>query len=236
MHATNDAVTFLLVHIVRENRRPMWYLYLDESGDLGFNFDRDKTSKYLTICVFATSQRETVQKVETAVHRTLKKINRRKGLLQELKGTKTDIDTKKFFCSRMSTTRFGIYSMTLNKQRVYEELRKNATRRERLYNFIAKKVLEKIPFEQATDSVQLVVDKCKGKRGMAEFNEYVQTHLEGRVAPKTPVNIHHRDSCQDTGLSAVDLFCWGIYRRYEKGDCEWYSVYQDKVLLDEQYL
>jgi hypothetical protein len=72
----------------------MWHLYLDESGDLGFDFTK-QSSEHLTICILATSQYETVQKIHTAVKRTLKHINRRKGSTSELKGAKTDIKTKR---------------------------------------------------------------------------------------------------------------------------------------------
>ena len=213
----------------------MWHLYLDESGDLGFDFDT-RASKFLTICVLATSQSETVQKIQTAVRRTLRKINRRKGRVQELKGTKTDIKTKRFFYGRMNDCRFGIYALTLNKQRVYEQLRKNPRTRERLYNFVARKLLERIPFELATAGVDLVVDKSKGKWEIADFNRYVLTHIQGRIDPSCPVNIQHRNSREDTGLSAVDLFCWGVFRKHERNDTEWYADYRDKIILDGTYL
>lgn len=213
----------------------MWHLYLDESGDLGFDFTT-RASKFLTICVLATSQIQTVQKIQTAVRRTLRKINRRKGQLRELKGTKTDIKTKRFFYRRMSACRFGIYAVTLNKQRVYEQLRRSPQKRERLYNFIAKKVLERIPFEMSKGGVELIVDKSKGKWEIADFNRYVLTHLQGRIDPDCPVNIVHRDSCEDTGLSAVDLFCWGVFRKHERNDTEWYGDYRDKIVLDDTYL
>jgi hypothetical protein len=34
----------------------------------------------------------------------------------------------------------------------------------------------------------------------------------------------------------ADLFCWGIFRKRERGDQEWFDVYAKKVLLDDQYL
>ena len=35
------------------------------------------------------------------------------------------------------------------------------------------------------------------------------------------------------GLSAADLFCWGIFRKHEYNDTEWFEVFSDKVKLDE---
>ena len=36
----------------------MWGLYLDESGDLGFDFKHKSPSKLLTICIVATTSAE----------------------------------------------------------------------------------------------------------------------------------------------------------------------------------
>jgi hypothetical protein len=126
--------------------------------------------------------------------------------------------------------------MTLNKKRVRQELRDDATTKERLYNFIARQVLDKIPFQHATDRVELIVDKCKGRRQIADFNQYVLRQLQGRLDPRVRIDIYHRLSHTDHGLSAVDLFCWGIARHHQRDDDEWYDDFRDKIILDEVYL
>ncbi len=66
----------------------MWWLYLDESGDLGFDFVNKKPSEFFTICILATSHRETNSRMKTAVKRTLRrKLNHKaKRVVTELKG------------------------------------------------------------------------------------------------------------------------------------------------------
>jgi len=39
-----------------------------------------------------------------------------------------------------------------------------------------------------------------------------------------------------SGLQAVDLFCWGIYRKYEHGDVQWYKQYANKILFETENL
>lgn len=53
---------------------------------------------------------------------------------------------------------------------------------------------------------------------------------------KVKLAIYHHDSKSDCGLSAADLFCWGIFRRHERNDTEWYSDFREKIRLDERYL
>lgn len=44
-------------------------------------------------------------------------------------------------------------------------------------------MLDKIPFELADDAVELIVDKSKNKREIADFNRYVLANLQARFDP-----------------------------------------------------
>lgn len=64
----------------------------------------------------------------------------------------------------------------------------------------------------------------------------IRRQLEGRLSPNTPLDIYHWLSHENCGLQAVDLFCWGIFQKYERKNEGWLNVYKEKVLLDEQFL
>ena len=61
-------------------------IFLDESGDLGFNFTKKKTSKFFVItCLFIESKRP-IEKVVKKTHSELKKkFKRRLGILHAVK-------------------------------------------------------------------------------------------------------------------------------------------------------
>ena len=125
----------------------MWYLFLDESGDLGFDFVNKKPSKFFTICILATSEQASYYGIRNAVKKTLRrKVNkggRAKQLKCEIKGTNTTLKTKQYFYALVGKFKFGVFAITLNKRRVYERL---TLEKERIYNFIARHVLDKIPY------------------------------------------------------------------------------------------
>lgn len=79
----------------------------------------------------------------------------------------------------------------------------------------------------------LVVDKRKKKGGVNEFNKYLSYHLEAMLPLNVMFDISHEQSHDNSGLQAVDIFCWGIHRLHEYDDDTWFSVYQDKVTLLE---
>lgn len=217
----------------------MWYLYLDESGDLGFDFVNKKPSKFFTVAILALSSHDANRKMIKAVKKTLaRKLNpkrKRKRIVGELKGSATTFEVKKYFYDQAKGIKFGIYSITLNKKRVYEQLTKN---KERVYNFVARKVMDKIPFEKANSTrIELILDKCKGKPEIEEFNRYIKNQLGARIEPNTPLDIFHRRSHDDCGLQACDMFCWGIFQKYERKNLEWYNVFgKKKILFDNLYL
>ncbi|MFX0204066.1 MAG: DUF3800 domain-containing protein [Candidatus Hodarchaeota archaeon] len=213
----------------------MWWLYVDESGDLGFDFVNKRPSKFFTICILATSKRASFKAIDKAVKITVRrKINkRRKSKTGELKGSKTSLQVKEYFYSKIHKQQFGIYAITLNKRRVYDHLTKEKAR---VYNWIAKLVLEQIPFNRADDSVQLVLDKSKGKPQIAEFNQYIETQIKSRIAPEIPLSIDHIRSDTNRVLQAADIFAWGIFRKYEKRDKKWYHIFKEKIRYDDLYL
>lgn len=216
----------------------MWYLYLDESGDLGFDFVNKKPSKFFTITILAvsstTANRAIIGAVKKTIARKLNPKNKRKRTVEELKGNATTAEIKNYFFEQCKDVKFGIYSVTLNKKRVFEQLTRE---KERVYNFIARQVLDHIPFENNEGNrVEIIFDKCKAKPEISEFNTYIAAQLSGRLDPKIPLNMYHKNSQEVSGLQACDIFCWSVFQKYERKNEEYLKQFKDKVRFDDLYL
>lgn len=212
----------------------MWFLYLDESGDLGFDFVNKKPSKFFTITIVAVKGVVANRALINSVKHTLKRKLHKKANIAEIKGSKTSKEILRYFYSQCKKIEFGIYSLTLNKRRLYEHLAKDKAR---VYNYVARLVMDKIPLEQADTRIYLIVDKSKARPEIEEFNAYIMRELKSRIDPKIPVDIFHYLSHENLGLQAADMFCWGIYRKYEKPDMQWFNVFwKEKGRYDSLYL
>lgn len=215
------------------------FIYLDESGDLGFNFEKRKTTKKFVITLLVCNSDATRKELDKAVRRTLKnKLNRKKKnsrFITELKGTATTVTVKKYFFRNIKTNKFAIYSLILNKIRVENHLQTKIGKK-KLYNFLARLLIEKLDLSKVQRNVELIVDRCKNKKEVRDFNQYLVNQLEALLPLNTDLNILHLTSQESTGLQAVDLFSWGIFRKYENNDIEWYKVYSDKVQFETEYL
>lgn len=213
------------------------YIYLDESGDLGFNFTKQGTSKYFTIAVLVVENQTTIKMIAKAIKRTLsKKINhKRKGknLISELKATDTSLSDKKYFLGKMPENGWHLYGITLNKIKVYDSLQNNKSK---LYNFIVKELIEKLPKYDTLNHVHFTLDNCKNKSERKDFNNYIKTYLETHFPLETRIDITHESSDNNVCLQAVDLLCWGMQRKYEMKDTEWIKLYDDKITKHIQYL
>jgi len=194
------------------------FIYLDESGDLGFNFEKRKTTKKFVITLLVCDSDVARKEFDKAVRRTLKnKLNRRKKnsrFRTELKGIGTAVIVKKYIFRNIKTNRWAIYSLILNKNRVDTNLQTNFGKK-KLYNFLARFFIEKLNLSKVQRNVELIVDRCKNKEEVRDFNQYLVNQLEVLLPLNIDLNISHFTSQESTGLQAVDLFSWGIFRKYE---------------------
>ncbi len=214
------------------------YIYLDESGDLGFDFSKAKTTGKFVVTLLCCRNASARKAIEVAVRRTLKKLNKPKSKsrrIEELKGTGIELNYKDYFLKQISDEQWDLYTIVLNKTRVNPDLRQKEAK-PRLYNYLARLVLDKLPLEQAEVNVKLVVDRSKNREDIQEFNHYLRSHIESRLPLNTGFFIDHQTSHESLCLQAVDLFCWGVARKYNHHDCEWYEKYAHKLCVEIEYL
>lgn len=215
-------------------------IFLDESGDLGFDWSKQGTSKYFVVAVLVCEGVDVARTIKKAVIRTLKnKLNGspdKKRKIHELKGAKTTIEIKQYFYRHLPEEGWGIYAITLNKREVYPYLQTKKGSN-KLYNFISRFLIEKIPIPESIKTINLVLDKCKNSSEIQDFNHYLQNQLEG-VLPRLDVrlDISHESSQDNPGLQAIDMFCWGIARKYSHDDISWYEKFKNQIYFETVYL
>ena len=204
----------------------MLYLYLDESGDLGFDFVNKKPSSFFVVCILEIEG----QDVNKLLSKHIKLILRRKApkhkRLRELKGSLTPLKLKNYFYGKVKDLKFSIHAVVLDKKKSYKSLWGD---KERIYSHIAYLLLENIKMDGKRPRIQLIIDRSKSKENIRAFDNFILLQLKGKIDPSVPLGISHLDSCANYCLQAVDLFCWGIFRKYETNDTVWYDAFKDKI-------
>jgi hypothetical protein len=61
----------------------------------------------------------------------------------------------------------------------------------------------------------------------------MSVYIAGLLPLNTRLIIEHQASFDNLGIQAVDLFSWGIFKKYEACDKTWYQVYEERVKFEE---
>ena len=193
-------------------------IYLDESGDLGWKFDRayleGGSSRYLTLsCLIVPSNKKHLPK------RIVKKIYKRENTnfkTTELKATNLSPESKEYFVKETikllgNNKDIQILGITTKKNNVQEHIREDSNK---LYNYMTNLMLiEKIKNES---QITFIPDprSIKVESGNS-LRDYLQTKLWFELNSKTFITQEHVESHQCFNLQFVDYISNIIFSNFE---------------------
>ncbi len=205
----------------------MAYVFLDESGDLGFNFTKKKTSRYFVItCMFVENPkpiRRIVKKVFSSFTRRQKKHH--PGVLHCSKETP---ETRTRVLNELCKQPVRILSIYLNKAKVYTRLQDE---KQVLYNYVANILLDRIITRKLvpmTEPIELVASRRETNRFL---NENFKGYLSHQVRSKQqlPLVVTIKRPREERCLQVVDFACWAIFRKREFGDASYCEIIKEKI-------
>ncbi len=202
------------------------YIYLDESGDLGFG---QGGTKYFTIAFVAMENpvpfRRCVKKVKVKYH-----IPRE----VELKGYTTRELIKKDLLNRFAELDIEAHAITVRKKNVEPKLRKDTNI---LYNYmVGLSLVERILEEAANARVLVNIDRrIISITSGFKFNEYLRYKIwYERKRPDINLKIKHLDSHEDYAIQGIDIICNSIFRKYNSNNYKLFNIIQGKVKSDRR--
>ncbi len=212
-------------------------IYLDESGNLGFDFKQKNTSRYLVIGLLVCWDDVAHASIIRAIKKTLK--NKLPRNTPELKGSDLALPIKKYFLKEVSKPKnWCLYTAIADKKAWVNHHMNNhhqTLQKKALYDEVAKRLFSQLDYIETTHRIDIVVDRSKNKDEIVVFDEAITTAVKERIVKKMPLTIRHRNSQEDAGLQAIDIFCAGIGRKYEQGDLTWYQEFADRIAVEIEY-
>lgn len=200
------------------------YVYIDESGDLGFHPSKSSTH-FIATALFISDF--------SKLDRIIKKL--RRGSFQkelkycsEIKGYKSSEALKRKMLSRLNEeTGFQVVHIILPKKNLSPDFREN---KHLLYNYVIGKIAENIP---VANSVLIVrIDKSKEKQSLRDdFDHHFKSVLKS-FSSCTLQNgiIYHSDSKSWAGLQFADVLAWAEYQKI----CNSNSQYIELIDFEKQ--
>jgi len=204
----------------------MAYIFLDESGDLGFG---PKSSKWFLFTIVLTNNHRRIEKIIKKVRLGLKKKYKKVG---ELHAYHSLPATKVKMLKLLSENKdLKILCVILNKKKVYVDLQ---NQKNHLYNYTANILLDRLHNSKLInieEPIDLYIDQKDTNKFIREnFEKYLKDNFAKRGSKKVKIKIKpsHSEKC----LQAVDFISWAIFRKYEKGDYEYYEIIKDKIIKE----
>lgn len=207
----------------------MAYVFLDESGDLGF---KELSSKWFLFTIAMTNDARALERVVKKVWRPLKKKHKRLGELHA--SHEKDITRTRVLKHLSEISDLKVLCVVLNKRKVYVDLQ---NQKNYLYNYTANILLDRLNTKDVLgpkEPIHLFVDRKDTKKRLREnFINYLINSMRKRRDGAFTVELH--SSHENRSLQAVDFISWAIFRKYEWGDFEFYEIIKDKI-TDERLL
>lgn len=151
----------------------------------------------------------------------------------ELKGSNLSLAIKKYFLKEIQKSEnWCLYVAIADKKTWIDHHNFNhshALKKKIVYDEVAKRIFSQVDYLNTAKRVDIVIDRSKNKDEINEFNTIVTAEIKKRISKNTVLTIRHAYSHEEAGLQAIDLFCVGVWRKYEKSDVTWYAEFSDKI-------
>jgi hypothetical protein len=210
----------------------MLYLFLDESGDLGFNFNLKRTSKFFVVTVLATTAKRSIEKLVTKTYLSIKRKSHNSGVLHAVRETSI---TRIRLLKGLTEKDCLIMTLYLDKSRVYTKL---ADEKIIVYNYITNILIDRIMRKKL---INASVNKVILIAAQRETNKFLNKNFKSYLGNKTNANhqlnitIEIKTPYQEKCLQAVDFASWAIFRKQEYGDESYYQLVKP-IIVEENPL
>ena len=196
------------------------YIFLDESGDLGWN---PGSSKHLVIGTVCTRQRRRVRKL---MRRFKEQFN--VPLNQELKASDAGPKARRWLMARLAADML-LYcrAIVVYKPNVKSALQERSNL---LYNFAAGLLL--VPHIENLARVHLSVDPREQKvKAPYAFDRYLEMKLYAEGDSSVELLIQRPESNISNGIQAADYLCNTVFRHFEGGEETCFGMIQPRLEL-----
>ena len=222
---------------------PFVSVYIDESGDVGFN---DKSSKFFTIGYVFTVNRYP-SKENKKVKRLLKNINfgikKHNKKISEFKFSNNTEITKMRFMRQIKKLDVNIGVVCISKDSVAPHLKNDSSMFYRyvvVENVISVLVNDYLKTFDPYNRIRFVIDRSLSKTEIKLFNDYCEEKISFKSHQRATdmdsfITIFHEDSKTVPMLQVADYVASATQRRFASGDSTYYDMISEKIKHHEKW-
>lgn len=191
------------------------FVYLDESGDTGFRFNKG-SSRYFVITLLLVDD---PVPFAAAVADLRKRLGFADG--NEFKFYSASHEVRMAFMRMLRRQDFRARTLVIDKTLM---TRPHLQKRETFYSYLVKLILEH-DHGTIADAMLILDQSVKSKKSKQQLATYLRRALNAERAVPKVRDIRYHDSRSDDLIQAIDMLAGAVYSRYHKG----HEAYLDEI-------
>jgi len=205
------------------------YIFLDESGDLGFNFTKKKTSKFFVVTFLFIQKKRLVERIVKKIFKTFskKQIKAHHGVLHCYK--EHPRIRKKVLTSLNDIKSVSILAIYLNKKKVYTKLQNE---KPVLYNYVTNILLDRLYTKKLipiNEPIYLIASRRETNKFLnANFKKYLKHKIKSDHHLDIQIDI--KPLADEKCLQVVDFASWAIFRSKERQDGSYRNLIKKRII------
>lgn len=197
----------------------MTYLFLDESGDLGFSFDRG-SSKYFVITILASREKRQLEKLAKDIHASFRGKGKR---LNSLHAYRDNASVRRRLLRRVGLMDVRVFCLIVEKRLLPHAMHDDSVR---IYRDAIKDILALVSVVDEYTCEPIILYASE-----RETNKRHRFLLEAAIAMTgVGVVLLLERPEKEKALQVVDYVSWAVFRRYEYGDDEYYRLIEFRIV------
>ena len=206
----------------------MTTVFLDESGDLGFDFSKPRTSRYFLITILVCDDDKMMNRLVKKIFRGFSavEIKHHHGTLHAY--SEND-HTRRKLLSLLCKEDVSILVIYLEKRRVPTALQ---DKKHIIYNYIVSALLGKLVEHGIVSTKELVRVVASQRETSAVLNSNFKAYLTSNAVKQHGIklNVEIKPVSAEKGLQVVDCVSWSIFRKYEYGDPTYATLVDGRIV------
>lgn len=202
----------------------MTHIYLDESGDLSFDFTKNGTSKFFIITVLISENKVLLDRLIKKINLEVVRMSKGKSTPNMLHASKQSDKIRMKLLNELASKDVQIDYVCVDKTK---DLKYSLVDKHKLYLDLTIYLIDNVlnQCRILTDNILLTASKRETNK---ELNEKFINGIERYFGNKILVEIQIPQN--EKGLQVVDFCSWGVFRKYEFGDNSFYKIIKEKFL------
>lgn len=206
----------------------MSWIFLDESGDLGFDFKKKNTSKYFVISLLFITNKSPVDKIVKKIFQgfSKKEVKSHNGTLHCYK-EKTS--TRRKLLTLLSGKDISILNIYLNKLKVFTGLQE---KNHLLYNYVTNILLDRLYTKKLVPLTEKIILVASRRETNKFLNENFKSYLKNQMINQRKLHfeVEIKTPKEEKCLQIVDFVSWTTYRKYEHKDPSYWKIISKKII------